>query len=317
MKIKTVFFFFILLCLSHKIFSTAKISFSLEPNTILNFSQHDEIFYSSIGKEKPVSLLEWKSKPLWSIGIDATIAIKNLSLKTGFSYAIPIRCGEMHDSDFETFSGMKYCYSINELYSKSNFNTLLELDYKIVLTSFFSISPIISLQYNYDNFQAKNGYGWYGMETASHPLVEWDDSRAKYYAKGKLNGVDFYRHSFFTFCGLGCDFNISRFIIGFDILMSPYTYFQTMDHHLSKSGGYHVLQKQSSSFTHYTLGGSISYKINEQFSPQIEINYISGSTIKGKLYSDIYSGQMELTDQKSGANLKSLSIKAGLFIKII
>lgn len=317
MKVKTAIIFFFLLCFSQKIFSETKLSFSLQPNTSLVFSQHDEIFYSSIGKEKPVSLLEWKSKPLWSIGIDATIAIKNLSLKTGFSYAIPIRCGEMHDSDFETFSGMKYCYSINELYSNLNLNFFLDLNYEINLAGFFSISPIISLQYNYDNFQAKNGYGWYGMETASHPLVEWDDSRAKYYAKGKLNGVDFYRHSFFTFCGLGCDFNISRFIIGFDILMSPYTYFQTMDHHLSKSGGYHVLQKQSSSFTHYTIGGSISYKINEQFSPQIEINYISGSTIKGKLYSDIYSGQMELTDQKSGANLKSLSIKAGLFIKII
>ena len=317
MKLRS--FFLLVIVFSFSLFAEKNqtISFSIQPNIGFSFNSYDEKFYSSMGKQKDVSYLKWETKPLYSIGFEAFLRIHNCMINASFDYALPVTCGNMYDSDYDSFSDLQFCYSISELKSAVCIHSNIDLAYNLAFTNSFSFLPKISLYYYYDFFEARNGYGWYGMETSKHPLVSWDDPRARYYEKGTLNGVDFYRHSLLSFIGFELNYKRSNFCIAGEVQLSPYTYFQTMDHHLSKSGGYHVLQKQSSSFTHYMLKGSVTYKINERFSPQIEINYISGSSIKGKLYSDIYSGQMELTDQKSGANLTSLSLKAGFLINII
>ena len=305
-------FFLVLLFFLFPVFSQSnKITFSIFPYTGLSYGCHYEHLYSGMGKENEVSLLEWKIEPLWTFGADATLKFYNLFIELGADYALPINCGEMHDSDFEAFSGMKYCYSINELKSKQNIHTHFDLAYFFNLSEFFILKPKASVHYYYDSFEARNGYGWYGMETKNHPLVAWDDPRAKYYSKGQLNGVDFYRHTLLTFFGLGFSVNIQRISIDLEMLLSPYTYFYTMDTHLSKNKNYHLKEIQQSSFNQYLLECNIRYKLTDYMKLYFALSYIDGSTSRGKLYNDYITESIMLSNQKSGASLKLINVRLG------
>ena len=315
LKIKLLFLFILLI--PAKVNCLSNFSFSITPNTSIVFGTHDEKFYSSIIEKNVVSDLEWKIQPLWKIGINADVAINNFMISIGIAYALPLNCGEMHDSDFDPFSGMKYCYSINELKSNLNLNTNFDLSYKLNLSNLFYISPKVSVHYYYDNFYASNGYGWYGQENSTRPEVSWDDPRATYYEKGALGTVDFYRHSFFSFLGVALGFEYQRFSTDVEFLFSPYAYFYTMDHHLSKNAGYHFKQIQEGYFSHIFISGRVSYKITQKLVPMLEISHLSGKLLKGTLSSDFKSSDFFLTDQKSGGNINLTTFKIGLSINIL
>ncbi len=251
-------------------------------------------------------------EPLITIGADVSLKTYNFLVELGTEYALPVRCGKMLDSDYEPFSGMKYCYSVNELKSKLNLHTHLDIAYIFQLSDFFALKPKMSLLYYSDSFEARNGYGWYGMETKTHPLVSWDDPRAKYYAPGQLNGVDFYRHSILTFIGLNSCISIKNFEMDLGIHLSPYTYFYTMDSHLSRKKDYHLKQIQQASLSQYLFEASARYRINEKLKITCDITHITGNTIKGKLYTDYVSDNIQLSSQKSGASLILTSVKPGV-----
>ncbi len=310
---KSKLFVIILLFSALPIFSQSKtIEVSINPYTGITYGCHNEILYSNFIEGKEVSKLEWKMEPLITIGADVSLKAFNVIVELGTEYALPVKCGKMLDSDYEPFSGMKYCYSINELKSKLNLHSHLNLAYLFQLSEFFAIKPKMALLYYYDSFEARNGYGWYGMETKTHPLVAWDDPRAKYYAPGQLNGVDFYRHSILSFAGLNFCINIKRFEMEMGIHLSPFSYFYTMDTHLSKRRNYHLKQIQQASLSQYLFDFSAGYRINKRLKINCGITHITGNTIQGKLYADYKSDNIQLTNQKSGANLILTSVKFGV-----
>jgi outer membrane protease len=309
---RKVFLIISLLCFFSAFAQSKKIQFSVSPYSGLSFGTHYERLYSSFSKENEVSKLEWKMEPLVTIGTDVSLKAFNFFVELGTEYALPVKCGKMLDSDYEPFSSMKYCYSVNELKSKLNLHSHFDIAYIFQLSDFFALKPKMSLLYYYDSYEARNGYGWYGMETKTHPLVSWDDPRAKYYAPGQLNGVDFYRHSILTFIGLNSCISIKNFEMDLGIHLSPYTYFYTMDTHLSRMRDYHLKQIQHASLSQYLFEATARYRINEKLKITCDITHITGNTIKGKLYTDYVSDNIQLSSQKSGASLILTSIKPGV-----
>ena len=311
-------FLFIFLFFSFSIFAerNQNITFSIQPDIGFSLSTYDEKFYSDMGKQKEVSYLKWETKPLYSLGFETNLKIYNFDINTGFDYALPVTCGNMYDSDYDSFSDLQYCYSISELKSKICIHSNIDFAYNLAFTQSLSFLPKISLYYYYDFFEARNGYGWYGMETNKHPLVSWDDSRARYYEKGTLNGVDFYRHSVFSFFGFELNYKKNKFCIGGEFQVSPYAYFYTMDHHLSKSGGYHFKQIQDSSFNYLFISLHCSYSFRKNLVPVLDISHISGDITKGKLYSDVEDSELVLISQKSGGGFKSTAIKIGMIFPV-
>ena len=256
-------------------------------------------------------------EPLITLGLDTSLQFHNFKMGLGFNYGLPVKSGYMYDSDFDSFSDLKFCYSISELNAKNNIHTSLDLSYNFLLSEKFSFEPHAAIHYYYDSFEARNGYGWYGMETQSHPLISWDDPRATFYESGKLNGVDFTRHSLLIFTGMAFNYNIKTFSSSIGFQASPYSYFYTLDHHLSKSGGYSFKQIQESSFKQFLLSINCSLQINKYVIPSISLSHHIGDISRGLLYNDIETKEMLLSTQKSGASLNLTTIKIGMIFNII
>ena len=317
MKLK----FFLIINLFFSIFCFAEIrdslSFSVLPHVSISIGSHDEKFYSGFAKKKEVSYLQWKIEPLITLGFDTSFQFHNFKIDSGFDYGLPVKAGSMYDSDFDSFSDLQYCYSISELYAEQNIYTYLDFSYIVHLSNKLSLEPHAAIQYYYDSFEARNGYGWYGMETQTHPLISWDDPRATFYESGKLNGVDFSRHSLLIFTGMAFNYNIKTFSSSIGFQSSPYSYFYTLDHHLSKSGGYTFKQIQESSFKQFLLSINCSLQINKYVIPSISLSHHIGNISRGLLYNDIETKEMLLSTQKSGASLNLTTIKIGMIFNII
>ncbi len=311
-----IIFVVLLFCFFSVFLSAQDFEFSVSPYTALNYGTHYEHLYSSMGKKNEVSRLEWKMEPLWTLGAEASGKTRHLLFTLGAEFALPLECGQMLDSDFsysiKPNEKIIYCYSINELRAKKDIRTHFDASFIWNISDTLFIMPTASVYYFYDSFEARNGCGWYGQETKDHPLVAWDDPRAKYYAKGQLNGVDFYRHSFFTFFGAKYALQLGRFEFNLQCLVSPYTYFYTMDTHLSKKRDYHLKQVQKAYFTQYLLGAGLQYKINKHLQACCSFSYLAGNTAKGKLYHDYTQKEILLSDQPSGASLTQTSIRTGI-----
>ena len=305
-------FIFILLFIYPCFSQNNKIQISVQPYTGVLFGSHNEIWYSSLDYGKEVSRLEWKMSPLWTIGTNVSTKIDDFIFDISTEYAIPIKCGKMFDSDFDTFSGIKYCYSINELKSKLNLHLNLDLSYMINLTEDFKVMPKTAVYYYYDSFEARNGFGWYGMETKNNPLVSWDDNRAKYYGPGELNGVDFYRHSVLSFVGFNYSFTLQKFSINIETLLSPFSYFYTMDTHLSKNRNYKYKQIQYSLINQYLIGLTIYYQITSNNKFSLNISHTAGNISKGKFYTENKTNSFILINQQSGSDFTLTSIKTGM-----
>ena len=310
---KKCFWFFLYIFFFLSVFAqNRKIEFSIIPYTGLSCGSYDEILFSSMGKKKEVSVLEWKIDDLWYFGTDFNIKIERFSIQAGIEYAVPLICGNMYDSDFDSFSDLQHCYSISEMNSKTNLHTHLDLSYIINSCENFSIAPKISILYFYDFFEARNGYGWYGFETETHPLVAWDDPRAKFYKKGTLGGADFCRHSVMSFLGLNYSFKIQKLTINTEMLFSPFCWFNTTDIHLSKSRDYHLIQTQFSFLSQFLICCEVDYSISKTLMIYTHIQNIAGNLCKGLLYDDYSSKSPVLSDQKSGSSLNMYSISVGL-----
>ena len=313
MKSKAFLFSFLLFLLPLSVWSKS-IDFTIFPYTGISYGCNYEMLYASLGKEKEVSRLEWKIEPLWTVGADISLETRHFLFTLGTEYALPLECGQMLDSDYDNFSDLKFCYSVSELKPKLTLHSHLDILYNFKIAESFSFMPEVSLYYFYDNYEARNGYGWYGQETKTHPLVAWDDPRAKFYDKGGLNGVDFYRHSLMTFAGMNFLISIRRLELNLKMLLSPYSYYYTMDIHLSKKRDYHLKEIQEAFFNQQFFECDILYKINDNLKIHLKGSQLCGNTVRGTFSNDFLSEKMQRSEQKSGSRLTQTSLKAGIDI---
>lgn len=290
--------------------------FSFMPYLKYSNGIHGEHLYYSVS-EKECSYLEWEEKNSFLLGIEGIFKIKNFNISLNSEFGIPKVAGKMYDSDWiytsEFPDGLKTTYSISENHLKSKFNTEILLNYDFNINKIVTISPGICFQYSYLNFNAKNGYGWYGSSNYSTTKenVSWDSEYAKYY---KIYGIDLKRHNLYTWIDLELKFNfIKDFIFGANFNISPYTYSFTEDFHHKKFTTHQIMHTNFTRLKSEIFG---IYSFNKKFLLRIGFEYLYGSTQKGKTYTDNYSEDFRLTNQKSANDIKEFSVLVGFQIKM-
>lgn len=315
--------------LSFSFLSASDFSLSLTPFFAHSEGILNEILYHSRDKTKKISLLEWE-RNVWLYGSAIECSLGKFHAEFLFDSAIQINCGQMADSDWLNTNdySMKTTYSVGGIDSEGNYDLSLSLKFDAVKKSRFHLSPVISAQYSYDSFsRGRDAEGWYGQseyssdgknhnwydDEATHFPSEyyWSESKQKYVRK-ILGGINYYRHTFFSWAGLSLGFSSERLSFNFDALVSPFTYFSAEDtHHGSNSDSiYHEIQ--NGNFSYSKISSKIAFSINKRFTVESKIEFLFGKTLTGDLYSDWYL----ITDQPSGANTFESTVYLGCKIKV-
>ena len=283
---------FIVICLSIFFplfcFSENKINFSISQNISLSFTQLDEILYISDGTE--CSHLIWNQKPLLDFGLASSLEINNFSIAIGFDYSIPLGKSNMTDSDW--IDGEKYSYTIHPIEKSKKINAFSSIKCNIKVVDFLSIEPIIEIDYIFNDIKAGNGTGKRNNRNI------------------KVYGIDYTRHSFFFFTGLGFDFRLPRDIYVYsDFILSPYCYQYSYNYHHGVNHPFSAEEKQKGNFSKYKATILLGKKINHTLSLVLFSNYIFGTIDKGLFYTDYYSDNISyISDQKSGSSIYSINI---------
>ncbi len=323
-------FIFALIFVLHVSFCFAlDFSLSLTPFVAHSEGGLNEILYHSRDNSKKISLLEW-DRNVWLYGAAAECSLSRFHAEFQADSAVQINCGEMKDSDWlNTLDySMKTTYSVGDIDSTGNYDLSLSLSFDALKTEGFFIAPVFSAQYSYDSFSrgrdARGWYGhseyssdgknhnWYDEEAAQFPSeYYWSEEKQKYVRK-RLGGIDYYRHSFFSWAGIKVGFSAYRFSFVFDALVSPFVYFSSEDvHHGSSSDSiYHAIQ--TGNFAYSKISSKIAFSINKRFDIVSKISFLFGKTLVGDLYSDWYL----ITDQPSGADIFESTLYLGCRIKI-
>ncbi len=310
---------------------TSPHDFSISIAPTIGYSQGvlNEILYHSRDTSKKISLLEWE-RNVWLYGLDISTSYKRFHADLSASSALPLCTGQMGDSDWLNTNDytMKTTYSVGEIESEGNYDFSVSLSFDVLKIRDFYLSPVISAQYDFDSFsREKNVEGWYGQseyssdgknhnwydDEAKHFPTEyyWSEEKQKY-VRRVLGGIDYYRHSFFSWIGLKSGFTVKKFNMDFQALIAPFIYFSAEDTHhgASSDSVYHLIQYGY--FSYFKFSSSLFYSLNTNVSLGITCQLLSGKTIKGDLYSDWYL----IESQPSGANTFEVTTQLSCKIKL-
>ena len=303
-------FIFIYILTTLNLFS---LDFFIAPYTGVMFGKLGEYLYDS-SDSYICSYLEWEEKPLCFIGLDAGLEHNNFQFDVAFDYTLPLACGKMYDSDWNE-DGIKHTYSIFESNKNTlGLNTIINTQYSFPVTENFNITPALQLQYNYYSFEARNGIGYYGSEAyTGQPDVWWNDESAKKY---RVSGIDYLRHTFFTWIGCNFDYNFGKHSIGLGLFVAPFTYTSAIDYHTDEKN---LGRDFSTQFIDFGLFKSYFFqldyfcKINEKLGFIINSKLISNNIIIGKTYSNNINYSWREINQPNGSDL----IQAIVILNII
>ena len=271
-----------------------------------------ESLYSAEILEHKNSLLEWNMSPLYVYGLNIKGGYKNFSLSLDVTNALPVYCGKMYDSDWLP-DGTKFCYGIQEEFAEENYNFNLSAFYDFYITNYFIISPKTSLQYSFNSFQAKNGYGWYGLPdyTTDGQYHSWDSLYSRYFPPTSgMQGIHYFQESFFVFVGTQFEYNINeklKFSIAPEVSCYSYTIYE--DHHQNSLGGIKEYGITKSIFNAFKIESLFSIKLNKFIELATKFNGAFMLETKG----DLYCGSM-LEDKKISTSLFNFNIFTGCSI---
>lgn len=267
-------------CFALSIYNT---HFSISPLYQLQNGCLNEYVYDTDSSDElyKLSELNWKLKNLSYAGFQSSFGYKNLFFDLNFLYAIPKKSGNMEDSDWLNSSdlSMKTTYSISE--NTNNMSAIFKVNfyYNFEIINNLTVSPVISAQYNYYDFSARNAEGWYG--NYSSPKVSWDDKDAVYFSSDELGGIDYTRSTILGSLGAKIDYKfLDYFCASFTLKTSPYTYVQSLDTHFADNKctiiGSCYLDRMSGLFKHYEASVDLNYifMTNFVFGIKGDYNYL-------------------------------------------
>ena len=301
---------------------TKKVYFELTPKAGISFGKWGEYLYDTEG-EKLLSLLEWKSKPVFAAGVEGKLSfnIFEFDLGTAFGFS-PNKNGTMFDSDWNE-DGVKIIYSENDLYT--DFLCDVNLDFFVNFQKgIFTFSPSAGINYSTFFFTARDGYGWYGdaKHSASGKDVEYKSSAARYYPH--ISGYSIYRiHTLMYFMGLRTTIKpFPALDVCAEFSVSPFTFTFTKDVHFRKSGipSKYALSGHNIFFGRFKAGLSLNFSLSKKIGITLGGTCLFGPTKKGTYFffvngstteEDYYLNQ----DGISACDILDCKIMAGVNIK--
>lgn len=307
-------FIFYLFIFSFSIFAKDS-NFSITPFSSISCGKMNEHIYSSTNENVIISCLEWNLSPLYKLGCDLDFNVRNSFFSFSCDFSLPFPCGKMYDSDWNNTGKLKKTYSILEENEQFCFNSLVYFHYRFTIRKTLSFSPTIEASYSYFNIKSSNGYGWFGGRdySSTGKDVSWDSPYAKYYSK--VYGINYERNIFLVFTGIKTDWKIqNNFSIVADIYIAPYVYLKVIDTHLNAPGLSDIKQNQYQQgfFKYYKANLGCVYNAKKNLSLIFNINYLYGQKLKGPLYLNRYSDELEKTKQRSGSDTNILDFKFGV-----
>ena len=278
-NLTVIFFFFFI---SFAGFCKGQVEFTVSPFVGLSDCKVDEILYETNGSVR--SLLEWEQNIIFDLGLRAKASINNFDLALCFSYSFPCTNGHMTDSDWE--NGSKYSVTNHPVVKFKNISSQLDFSYRLYESEVFAFTPVIELEYFYTSFNAGKGTG------------------VRYNNPVKVYGIDYSRHSVFSFLGIRTKLNITpKIFLGGELLFSPFCYQKSFDFHHGVVNPFNSIDVQTTCFSKYKASLSGGIIITPRISLEFQFSSIFGGTDKGKLITDYYNGTMLQADEKSGARI--------------
>ena len=299
-------FFIALLFLKCSVLFCHDFSFLVTPFFSYN---NNTLTYSIYDGPKLNSRLDWETPYLLNAGLQTDFHYNNLILNISNAAAIPLKSGNMFDSDWYT-EGIKSSLSKSDLYTDFCYDLKIEFEYRFKLPKDFSILPTISFNYSYSSFNAKNTIGWCGDtgHTNLNQDYPWD---SEYAVTVKKEGIDLVNNLYIFFFGIQIEKQFNNFKFDFATAISPYIYISSIDHHLNNLGGRYYLLLQEAFFSSYSFDLSCSYKINSKNTIFLKPSYCFCPEIKGVFYSGKTKSEDALIDQPCSFNFSKFSIKLG------
>ena len=319
-KLKKIHIFFVLFAtFTHiSIFSQNLLKLDILAFSGIKHGELSKSIYLNDSSTK-VSQLDWEEKNIYEFGIGIDFTFFNLFMSAQFSAGLPLNCGNMYDSDWN-LSGLNKTYTISECDLKKSFDSQIIISYLTPAFYIFKLTPAIQIQYMYQNFNAHDGYGWYGAkEYAKIPRdydVAWNDPLAR--KAKKIREIDYYRHTFLTFFGFEFYYMpIEKFSIKTGFFISPFAYMYSLDTHHKSSANVHYCDVQFGNFSKYKATIKAEYKINKRLKIFSDFSIIYGSTDYGDLYADEYSDSLtKFERQPTSSSMFNIDFNIGTSFSI-
>lgn len=271
------------------------------------------------GTSTKVSKLDWEEKNIYEFGIGADITFFDFFVSAQFSAGLPLNTGNMYDSDWN-LDGLKKTFTISECDLKQSFDSQIEISYHTPKLFIFRLEPAVQAQYMFQNFNAHDGYGWYGAkEYAKIPRnydVAWNDPLAR--KAKKIRDIDYYRHTFLTFFGFEFYYMpAENFSIKTGFFISPFAYMYSLDTHHKSSANVHYCDVQYGYFSKYKTTLKAEYKIKKRLKIFSEFSIISGTSDYGDLYADEYSDILtKFENQPTSSSMLNVDFNLGTTFSI-
>lgn len=319
-KQKTFFLFFILFFLTFAPIFSSDFSLEIVPSIGISYGQFDERIYSSTNSSIKRSLLEWEIKPIFSFGLSVKLGWKNLFLETQGDFSIPYTYGTLKDSDWNEKGDVKCIYSLLDEKLENSFNVQSLLHYDFITSDDVLFSPTIIAEYSYLKIKGTNGEGWFASApyTSTGKDEAWNSGYARYFSKGRLNGINYERYAvnFFSGFKIGAKFT-KKIFIDIGIFISPFSSIQIYDTHLNgNSSPYELNQYVTGYFSIYKIVLHSQYDLSKKIALDFTMDFSLSDILKSPLYHNYYSAKTVKSNQDAGTNYYMLTIKFGAKIKI-
>lgn len=286
--------------------SNKKISFYLQ----LDSAYKNQLFKDYLFDSPEVlnSRLDWDSDYLFTLGLTGGMKIGGVELFISSSFCLPFECGHMYDSDWRTV-GLKTNYSISDLYTAFGNDSLIGLKYHFLPgknQAGFFISPVLLVSNSYIKYNAKNTIGWCGDvgHTGLSQNYSWD---SPYATKWRKYGIDLTNNITSVFCGIEFSKTIWAFEANAGVLVSPYTYIFSVDHHLNSGEGHYYMMIQEAVFSVLDFYFSGAYSINKRNAIILGASYSFSPRTDGDFYFGYYKTDYELSIDISGFDFKKFT----------
>lgn len=306
---------FFLLILIHNFSFCSEFTFPIKFGIGTQFSSTGEYIYSSDDKYI-ASYLEWVEKCSTNLYLGTNLNIKNFIINFDVKYFLPLDCGKMYDSDWNS-KGIKHTYSyFDDNFINLGISTDLLFGYQKRISNSIYTNFLLGINYDFISFEAKNGIGRFGSyEYTGKDDIWWYETDKKY----KVSTINYYRHTLNLLSGFELNILFNKNKLNFGIITSPFTFISSMDTHNDDTNSgldYKIQAKQFSSFCYYNFFINYNFALNNTCEIYIDNSFSIITLIKGKISTTYMFDLWHILSQKSGSDEYKYNVSIGLIYKI-